>query len=165
MMIKNWHTFPSFIQGVLTCLSKLTDRASDCKYTQIDPSLSRVCGRCRHVTTTSSWHDVVNLITNITKGIRIASMHQLVFRIHALKRMRQRHICEEEVRSVVANGEVIEDYPNAFPFPCRLMMGWYRSRCLHVVVAENAQAREIIIITTYEPNNFEWELDFKRRKL
>lgn len=91
-------------------------------------------------------------------------MHQLVFRIHALKRMRQRHIHEEEVRSVVANGEVIEDYPNAFPFPCRLMMGWYRGRCLHVVVAENAQASETIIITTYEPNNFEWEPDFKRRK-
>ena len=66
------------------------------------------------------------------KGSSIASMHQLVFRIHALKRMRQRHIREEKVRSVLANGEVIEDYPNAFPFPCRLVLGWCGSRCLHV---------------------------------
>ena len=91
-------------------------------------------------------------------------MSHLVFRIHALKRMRQRHIREEEVRSVVENGEVIEDYPDSFPFPCRLVMGWCGSRCLHVVVAENIQAQETIIITTYEPNHLEWEPDLKRRR-
>jgi hypothetical protein len=91
-------------------------------------------------------------------------MYHLVFRIHALKRMRQRHIHEEEVRSIVTNGEVIEDYPDAFPFPCQLVMGWCGSRCLHVVVAENIQAQETIIITTYEPNHLEWEPDLKRRR-
>ncbi len=65
---------------------------------------------------------------------------------------------------MVATGEIIEDYPHAFPFPCRLVMGWCENRCLHVVVADNTQAQETIIITTYEPNPFEWEPDLKRRK-
>ena len=78
--------------------------------------------------------------------------------------MSQRHISTEDIREVVTSGEVIEDYPNALPFPCRLMMGWRESRCLHVVVAENAQAQEMIVITAYEPNLLEWDSDLKRRK-
>jgi hypothetical protein len=78
--------------------------------------------------------------------------------------MRQRHINEEDIRHVVANGEVIEDYPSTFPFPCRLVMGWCQGRCLHIVVADNKDAQEIIVITAYEPNPFEWESDFKRRR-
>ena len=90
--------------------------------------------------------------------------YRLVFRIHALKRMRQRHIDEEDIRHVVMTGEIIENYPDTTPFPCRLVMGWCRSRCLHVVVADDIHAREIIVITAYEPNPFEWESDLKRRK-
>src|SRR5438445_10459261 len=103
-------------------------------------------------------------MTSFMKGINVASMHQLVFRIHALKRMRQRHIREEEIRSIITNGEVIEDYPDAFPFPCRLVMGWCGNRCLLVVASENTQAQETIIITAYEPNSLEWGPDLKRRK-
>jgi hypothetical protein len=91
-------------------------------------------------------------------------MYKLVYRLHALKRMKQRHIDAEDIRYVVAVGEVIENYPGSLPFPCRLVMGWCRSRCLHVVIAEDAQAQEIIVITAYEPNLLEWESDLKRRK-
>jgi hypothetical protein len=78
--------------------------------------------------------------------------------------MRQRHIDEEDIRHVVTTGEVIEDYPGTFPFPCRLVMGWCGSRCLHIVVADNKDAQEIIVITAYEPDPLEWELDLKKRK-
>jgi hypothetical protein len=90
--------------------------------------------------------------------------YRLVFRIHALKRMRQRNIDEEDIRHVVVTGEIIENYPSTSPFPCRLVMGWCRSRCLHVVVAHDIQAHEIIVITAYEPDPLEWESDLKRRK-
>jgi Domain of unknown function (DUF4258) len=92
------------------------------------------------------------------------SRYQLIFRIHALKRMRQRHIDEEDIHLVLANGEIIENYPNTAPFPSRLVMGWCRSRCLHIVVADNMLAQEIIVITAYEPDPLEWEQDLKRRK-
>ena len=90
--------------------------------------------------------------------------YRLVFRIHALKRMSQRHIDKEEIRQVIETGEDIETYPNALPFPARLVMGWCAGRCLHIVVGDNASAQEIIVISAYEPNPLEWEPDLKTRK-
>lgn len=51
--------------------------------------------------------------------------YQLVFRIHAVKRMFQRNFTEKEVREVIESGEIIESYPDDTPYPSRLMLGWY----------------------------------------
>jgi len=88
----------------------------------------------------------------------------LVFRVHAIQRMFQRRVSEEEVKQVVVAGETIETYPDDKPFPSRLMLGWIGSRPVHVVVADNAVAQEAIIITVYQPEVEEWETGFKRRK-
>ena len=45
---------------------------------------------------------------------------RLVFRVHAIQRMYQRSISEEEVRIVIKTGETIEDYPDDLPYPSRL---------------------------------------------
>jgi len=37
--------------------------------------------------------------------------HRLVFRVHAIQRMFERRIMEEDVRDVVESGETIEHYP------------------------------------------------------
>ena len=92
------------------------------------------------------------------------SQFRLVFRVHAIQRMFQRRVSEEEVRQVVVAGETIETYPDDKPFPSRLMLGWIGSRPVHVVVADNAVAQEAIIITVYQPDAEEWETGFKRRK-
>lgn len=65
------------------------------------------------------------------------SQLRLVFRVHAIQRMFQRRISEEEVRYVVSAGENIKAYPEDKPFPSRLMLGWSGSRPVHVVVADN----------------------------
>lgn len=87
----------------------------------------------------------------------------LLFRIHAIKRMAQRGISVEEVRHVLDTGEVVEDYPNDFPYPSALMLGWSEERPLHVVSAIAPETK--IIITVYEPDLFRWEPDYKTRKL
>ena len=92
------------------------------------------------------------------------SQFHLVFRVHAIQRMFQRRVSEEEVKQVVVVGETIETYPDDKPFPSRLMLGWTGSRPVHVVVADNAVAQEAIIITVYQPDAEEWETGFKRRK-
>ena len=92
------------------------------------------------------------------------SQFRLVFRVHAIQRMFQRGISEEEVKQVVVAGETIETYPEDKPFPSRLMLGWIGSRPVHVVVADNVAAQEAIIITVYQPDPEEWEAGFKRRK-
>jgi len=89
---------------------------------------------------------------------------RLVFRVHAIQRMFQRRVSEEEVKQVVAVGETIETYQDDKPFPSRLMLGWIGSRPVHVVVAENVAAQEAIIITVYQPDAEEWDAGFKRRK-
>lgn len=88
----------------------------------------------------------------------------LVFRVHAIQRMFQRRITEEDVRHVLATGEVVEDYPNDIPYPSRLVLGWCGPRPIHVVVAANAETQETIVIKVYEPAPAQWEPGFKRRK-
>ena len=92
------------------------------------------------------------------------SQFRLVFRVHAIQRMFQRGVSEEEVKHVVAVGETIETYPEDKPFPSRLVLGWSGVRPVHVVVADNVAAQEAIIITVYQPDAEEWEVGFKRRK-
>jgi hypothetical protein len=41
---------------------------------------------------------------------------------------------------------------------------WCGLRPIHVVIADNAQEKENIVVTVYEPDRDEWEPDLKRRK-
>ena len=66
--------------------------------------------------------------------------------------------------SVLLDGEIIENYPDDFPFPSALILGWIGGRPLHVVVALNEDARMVAIITVYEPSTEYFEPDFKTRK-
>jgi len=92
------------------------------------------------------------------------AFESLVFRVHAVQRMFQRHVGEPDVRHVLSAGTVIERYLEDRPYPSYLMLGWVGSRPLHVVVADNSEARETIIITVYEPDPLQWDADFARRK-
>lgn len=90
--------------------------------------------------------------------------HRIVFRIHALKRLRQRKIRRGDVRRVLEAGEVIETYPDGAPFPARLVLGLVGDRPLHVVAADNAADNETVIIAVYGPDPTRWSPDFRRRK-
>lgn len=89
----------------------------------------------------------------------------LVFRIHAVQRMFERHISEESVRQVLQSGELIEDYSDEMPRPGGLMLGKRGNRPLHVVMTENERDNELIVITVYEPKLSHWKPGFKNRKL
>ena len=91
-------------------------------------------------------------------------MPQLVFRIHAIRRMVLRSITASDVREVLTHGEIIEAYPDDTPYPSRLVLGWRGSRPIHVVAADNMDADETIIITVYEPGTDQWEAGFRRRR-
>ncbi|MBI3953066.1 MAG: DUF4258 domain-containing protein [Chloroflexi bacterium] len=78
--------------------------------------------------------------------------------------MIQRRITEEEVRMVLERGEVVDNYPQALPYPARLVLAWVGGRPLHVVSAQDPGEGDTFIITVYEPDGREWEPDFRRRK-
>jgi hypothetical protein len=88
---------------------------------------------------------------------------RLIFRVHAFRRMFQRNISEEDVRCVLDNGEVIENYSDDTPYPSRLVLGWRGTRPIHVVVAQNDVDDELVIVTAYEPDPVRWDKEFRRR--
>ena len=90
--------------------------------------------------------------------------HSLVFRAHAIQRMFQRGISEEDVRHVLDTGEVVREYPDDRPYPSRLVLGWFGPRPIHVAVAHNQDYDELIVITVYEPDPDQWEPGFLREK-
>ena len=92
------------------------------------------------------------------------SAHRLIYRVHAVERMVQREISDEDVRQVLAAGKEIESYASDYPYPSRLMLGWCGSRAIHVVAAHNTADNETIIVTVYEPAPDRWEPGFERRK-
>ena len=89
---------------------------------------------------------------------------KLIFRVHAVQRMFERRVGSEDVRHVIEHGQRIEDYPEATPFPSRLVLGWIGDRPLHVVAAYNPLTRETIVVTVYEPDPARWQDGFTKRK-
>jgi hypothetical protein len=62
--------------------------------------------------------------------------------------MFSRSISDECVEHIIQNSEVVEDYPYAFPFPAKLLLGWCNDRPIHVVAAEDRIKHLTIVITT-----------------
>ena len=89
---------------------------------------------------------------------------KIILRTHALSRMAQRSISEDDVRRIIESGRTIEEYPNDKPYPSRLVMGWVGSRPLHIVVADNPEQQQAIVITVYEPDAGRWTASFTRRE-
>jgi len=82
---------------------------------------------------------------------------------HILERLFQRNIRVDDVKAALTNGEIIEQYPNDYPFPSCLVLGYTMAgRVLHVVCGSNGEA--LWLITAYFPNPFEWTEDFRQRR-
>ncbi len=86
-----------------------------------------------------------------------------VYRVHALERMFQRSITEEEVEASVRLGEVIESYEDDKPYPSYLTLYFVADKALHVVFAKNEE-EIFVVITVYEPSLNKWEDDMKTRR-
>ena len=101
----------------------------------------------------------------LLEKIRKMAQRQIIYTEHALDRMNAESemITSEEVREVVLEGEIIEDYPEDVRGHSCLMLGVTRSgRPVHVVCAP--KERYLGIITVYVPSRLKWKDDFKTRK-
>jgi hypothetical protein len=82
---------------------------------------------------------------------------------HILERLFQRNIRIDDVKFALINGEIIEQYPNDYPFPSCLVLGHTKTgQTLHVVCGSNGA--ELWLITAYFPNPEEWTDDFRLRR-
>lgn len=87
----------------------------------------------------------------------------LIYRVHAIERMFQRDVNEEDVEHIIETGEIIESYPDDQPYPSFLVLGFVEKRALHVVYAKDENG-SIIVITVYEPTLEKWFDDLKTRR-
>ncbi len=90
--------------------------------------------------------------------------YAIEYRIHAVRRMFQRDIHEDDVEYVLKQGEVIERYDDDFPLPSLLVKGFSLSgRPIHVVAGVNNLEKIIVIITAYQPDPLRWSDNFAGR--
>jgi len=86
-----------------------------------------------------------------------------IYREHAIQRMFERDIFEEDVENTIKNGEIIEEYLDDKPYPSYLTLKYFDSKPLHVFFAISKEANETIVITAYYPDKEKWSNDFKKR--
>ncbi len=82
---------------------------------------------------------------------------------HAAMRFRERGIKARDIRASINNGEIIEQYPEDFPYPSCLILGHSATGTpIHVVMSDNGCMGKII--TAYYPSSDKWNDDLKTRK-
>ena len=89
---------------------------------------------------------------------------KILFRVHAVQRMFERHISARKVREALETGETVEDYSAEMPEPSRLILGFQGKRPFHMVTSENQETDDTTIITVYLPDSNKWSKDFKSRR-
>jgi len=68
-----------------------------------------------------------------------------------------------DVRRVIAEGEIIEDYPDDLRGHSSLMMGFdEEGSSVHILCAPRDDY--LAIITAYRPSRLEWKKDLKTRR-
>ncbi|MBI3922348.1 MAG: DUF4258 domain-containing protein [Armatimonadetes bacterium] len=87
---------------------------------------------------------------------------QYELKLHAQKRIAARKITLKEVETVLLNGDIIEEYPDASPLPKCLMMGYVRGGVpLYVSVAIGNARLFIVTVHWFDPDKW---IDHRTRR-
>ena len=81
---------------------------------------------------------------------------------HALMRCRERNIKFDDIERCIMNGEIIEEYPEDYPYPSVLISCIDKDKALHIIAGLGE--KELWIITAYYPDPNKWNNDYKTRK-
>ena len=83
---------------------------------------------------------------------------------HAVDEMLADALGERDILSATLAGEVIEDYPNAFPFPACLVLGRTPDGpAVHAVGAFDRTSWYAVLVTVCRPDPARWTADFRTR--
>lgn len=82
---------------------------------------------------------------------------------HAMERFRQRGIKARDIRNAVKTGEIIEQYPDDYPYPSCLILGQTKdAKIIHVVMSDEGSSSRII--TAYFPDEEKWKNGMRLRR-
>ena len=99
------------------------------------------------------------------RSVKDAAAKRVLFLPHAVKQMSRgdRMISTGDVRRVIQQGEIIEDYPHDPRGHSCLMLGFDAgANPVHIVCAPKDDY--LAVITAYRPDARQWTNDFKTRK-
>ncbi|MBA7650089.1 hypothetical protein ES703_57890 [subsurface metagenome] len=97
--------------------------------------------------------------------IRKKAKKKIIYTEHAVDEMlaEEEMISKDEVRHVIFNGEIIEEYPHdKRGHSCLIFAKTAKMRPMHVVCSPKEDY--LGIITVYVPTEDKWENNFKTRK-
>lgn len=99
---------------------------------------------------------------NISDLRKLCSENKIIWREHALKRLKERNIKRADIKQIISNGEIIEQYPTDYPFESCLIVGNDTNNfVLHTVCSNGIEF--ICIITAYYPDPTKWSNAFRTR--
>ena len=81
---------------------------------------------------------------------------RIVLSRHARQRLFERGVPVETVTRIIEEDRTILRYDDDKPYPSRLVLGYDGERPIHILIAENTEADELIVITVYEPSPDMW---------
>jgi hypothetical protein len=105
------------------------------------------------------------MVKNFLRLIREKAERRILFLPHAFRQMSRpdRMISTLEIRKVIFEGEIIEDYPeDARGHSCLVLGSGEENRAIHVVCAPKDEY--LAIITAYVPSSDQWQDDKRSRK-
>ncbi len=106
----------------------------------------------------------IDFRVNLAKLREALNADNIQWESHVLERLISRNISRHAVLQILRSREWIEDYPDDYPFPSALFLGWHQDKPLHVVAALDEAIPEVHVITAYEPDLEHFEADFKTRR-
>jgi hypothetical protein len=106
----------------------------------------------------------IDSLVNLPRLRTALTVGNIEWERHILERLVSRNISRSTVLHILTLGECIEDYPDDYPFPSGLFLGWHGDKPLHVVAALEETGPTVYIITAYEPDLEHFLADFKTRR-
>lgn len=99
------------------------------------------------------------------KLLRAKAKRKILFLPHAIRQMSrpERMISTSEIRKVISEGEIVEDYPkDSRGHSCLVLGNGDENRPIHVVCAPKDEY--LAVITAYIPSENQWQEDKKSRR-
>lgn len=100
---------------------------------------------------------------NIEEIQDLCKSNKLRWTNHIFVRLVQRNISMADVKHAIRTGEIIESYPDDYPYPSCLVLG-INVNNVHIHVVCGSDGEELWLITAYYPDPTKWSEDLKNRK-
>ena len=101
---------------------------------------------------------------NLEEARGLCGTENEVITRHCQLRLEKRGILIAHVEYAIMHGEIIEEYPDDYPFPsCLIFCALLENRPLHVVCSVGGGC--LYLITAYYPTREKFGLDYKTRQM